>query len=77
MPGVGGLIHTAEVADIIALLRTLTMPDSGTSLMRLLTGPHLALGARDLMALGAFTKSIAKANDHSRTNQLDKNLIWL
>ncbi|NDD78860.1 MAG: ATP-dependent helicase, partial [Actinobacteria bacterium] len=33
VPGVGGLIHTAEVADIIALLRTLTMPDSGTSLM--------------------------------------------
>ena len=74
VPGVGGLIHTAEVADIIALLRTLTMPDSGTSLMRLLTGPHLALGARDLMALGAFTKSIAKANDHSRTNQLKQAL---
>jgi len=45
--GVGGLIQTPEVADIIALLKTLTMPDSGTALMRLLTGPYLNLGARD------------------------------
>ena len=74
IPGVGGLIHTAEVADIIALLRTLTMPDSGTALMRLLTGPHLALGARDLMALGAFTKSFAKSNDYSRSKQLKQAL---
>ena len=74
VPGVGGLIHTPEVADIIALLRTLTMPDSGTALMRLLTGPHLALGARDLMALGAFTKSFAKANENSRGRQLKQAL---
>lgn len=72
--GVGGLIHTPEVADIIALLRTLTMPDSGTALMRLLTGPHLALGARDLMALGAFTKTFAKVNDYSRGKQLKQAL---
>jgi DNA helicase-2/ATP-dependent DNA helicase PcrA len=74
VPGVGGLIHTAEVADIIALLRTLMLPDSGTALMRLLTGPHLALGARDLMALGAFTKSFAKSNDYSRGRQLKQAL---
>jgi len=74
VPGVGGLIHTPEVADIIALLRTLMMPDSGTALMRLLTGPYLALGARDLMALGAFTKSFAKANENSRGRQLKQAL---
>lgn len=68
--GVGGLVHIPEVADIIALLRTLTMPDSGTALMRLLTGPHLALGARDLMALGAFTRKYANENDNSRGKQL-------
>jgi len=72
--GVGGLIHTPEVSDIIALLRTLTMPDSGTALMRLLTGPHLYLGPRDLMALGAFTKAFAKANDYSRGKQLKQAL---
>ena len=72
--GVGGLINTPEVADIIALLRTLTMPESGTALMRLLTGPHLNLGARDLMALGSFTKSFARANDYSRGAQLKQAL---
>ena len=72
--GVGGLINTPEIADIIALLRTLTMPESGTALMRLLTGPHLNLGARDLMALGSFTKSFARANDYSRGAQLKQAL---
>ncbi len=72
--GVGGLINTPEVADIIALLRTLTMPESGTALMRLLTGPHLNLGARDLMALGSFTKAFARANDFSRGAQLKQAL---
>ena len=72
--GVGGLISTPEVADIIALLRTLTMPESGTALMRLLTGPHLNLGAKDLMALGSFTKAFARANDYSRGAQLKQAL---
>ena len=74
MVGVGGLVHIPEVADIIALLRTLTMPDSGTALMRLLTGPYLSLGARDLMALGAFTRKFAAENDHSRGKQLEEAL---
>ena len=72
--GVGGLVHIPEVADIIALLRTLTMPDSGTALMRLLTGPYLSLGPRDLMALGAFTRKYAAENDHSRGKQLEDAL---
>lgn len=72
--GVGGLINTPEVADIIALLRTLTMPDSGTALMRLLTGPYLNLGARDLMALGSFTKAFARENEYSRGTQLKQAL---
>ena len=72
--GVGGLINTPEVADIIALLRTLTMPDSGTALMRLLTGPYLNLGARDLMALGSFTKAFARENEYSRGIQLKQAL---
>ena len=72
--GVGGLVHIPEVADIIALLRTLTMPDSGTALMRLLTGPYLSLGPRDLMALGAFTRKYAAENDHTRGKQLEAAL---
>jgi DNA helicase-2/ATP-dependent DNA helicase PcrA len=54
--GLGGLIHIPEVADIIALLRVLTFPDAGSSLMRLLTGPRLAIGTADIAALGEFTR---------------------
>ena len=56
--GLGGLIHVPEIADILALLRTLTFPDNGSSLMRLLTGPRLALGPKDLAALGKFSRSL-------------------
>lgn len=56
--GLGGLIHIPEIADILALLRTLTFPDAGSSLMRLLTGPRLALGARDLAGLGKYARSL-------------------
>ncbi len=56
--GLGGLIHVPEVADILALLRVLTFPDNGSSLMRLLTGPRLAIGAKDLAALGKFSRSL-------------------
>ena len=56
--GLGGLIHIPEIADILALVRTLTFPDAGSSLMRLLTGPRLALGARDLAGLGKYARSL-------------------
>ena len=60
--GLGGLIHIPEIADVIALLRTLINPDAGSSLMRLLVGPHLALGPRDLHGLGRYLNDIANKN---------------
>ncbi len=59
--GVGGLIHVAEVADVISLLRVITNPEAGASLMRHLTGPRLNLGASDIAALGRFSRSRAEA----------------
>ncbi|MCX6429951.1 MAG: ATP-dependent DNA helicase [Actinobacteria bacterium] len=58
--GVGGLIQVAEVADLISLLRIVTNPDSGASLMRHLTGPRINLGAADIAALGRFSRSLAE-----------------
>lgn len=69
--GLGGLIHIPEIADIIALLRTLTYPDSGTSLARLLVGPRLALGPKDLMALGRYARSITEASSQGRSKRLE------
>ncbi|MEN9736050.1 MAG: hypothetical protein RL129_760 [Actinomycetota bacterium] len=63
--GLGGLIHIPEVADLIALVRTLINPDAGSSLFRLLIGPHLNLGPRDLQGLGRYVKDVAKANGAS------------
>lgn len=72
--GVGGLIHIPEISDIIALLRTLTFPDSGTSLARLLVGPRLALGPRDLMALGRFAREITDGSAQGKSRRLEEIL---
>ena len=73
--GLGGLIHIPEIADIVALLRTLTFADSGTSLIRLLTGPHISLGPKDLAALGSFARSMVYEANSSRTKSLENALI--
>ena len=70
--GLGGLIHVPEVADILALLRILTFPDNGSSLMRLLTGPRLAIGPKDLAALGKFSRSLIENFDQSLSKTVGK-----
>lgn len=55
--GVGGLVHVAEVADVISLLRVVTDPEAGASLMRHLTGPRINLGAADIAALGRYSRT--------------------
>ena len=70
--GLGGLIHVPEVADILALLRTLTFPESGSSLMRLLTGPRLALGPKDLAALGKYARSLVAKSEESLSSSVGK-----
>jgi DNA helicase-2/ATP-dependent DNA helicase PcrA len=52
--GLGGLLHRPEVADVRALLECAHDPGRGDALMRLLTGPRLRLGARDLAVLGRW-----------------------
>ena len=59
--GIGGLIHIPEVADVVTLMKIITDPDAGSSLMRHLTGPRINLGPRDIAALGGFSRERAKA----------------
>ena len=59
--GIGGLIHIPEVADVVSLMKIITDPDAGSSLMRHLTGPRINLGPRDIAALGTFSRERAKA----------------
>ncbi|HEY3292887.1 MAG TPA: ATP-dependent DNA helicase [Candidatus Nanopelagicaceae bacterium] len=65
--GVGGLIHVAEVADVISLLQVVTDPEAGASLMRHLTGPRINLGAADIAALGRYSR--ARAEDSQMTSK--------
>ena len=49
--GLGGLLDTPEVRDVVCTLRVLADPTDGASLLRLLTGARWRIGPRDLVAL--------------------------
>ncbi len=49
--GLGGLLDTPEVRDVVSTLRVLADPAEGAALLRLLTGPRWRIGPRDLVAL--------------------------
>lgn len=49
--GLAGLLGIPEVADVVAMLRLVADPTAGTAAMRVLTGPRMRLGGRDLAAL--------------------------
>jgi len=54
--GLGGLLSTPEVSDIVALLWVVQDPTRGDQLMRLLTGPWCRLGAADLEGLAVWSR---------------------
>lgn len=70
--GVGGLIHVAEVADVISLLRVVTNPEAGAALMRHLAGPRMNLGASDLAALGRFSRTRANMAQMTSSGLISK-----
>uniref|UniRef100_UPI000836C390 ATP-dependent helicase n=1 Tax=Janibacter corallicola TaxID=415212 RepID=UPI000836C390 len=61
--GLGGLLLTAEVADVVALLTVVQDPARGDKLMRLLTGPPGLLGAADIDGFGAWARSLGRRDD--------------
>lgn len=69
--GLGGLLHRPEVADVVATLRVLHDPLRGDALVRLLTGPRWRLGPRDLVALGAWARRLARPDDEPRASARD------
>jgi len=54
--GLGGLLTTPEVEDVLALLEVVADPGRGDQLMRLLTGPLCHLGAADLDGLSTWAR---------------------
>ena len=49
--GLGGLLDTPEVRDVVSTLQVLADPTAGAALLRLLTGARWRIGPRDLVAL--------------------------
>lgn len=57
--GLGGLLGTPEVVDVVAALQAAHDPSRGDALMRLLTGPRARLGMADLHALADWSGELA------------------
>ena len=61
--GLGGLLDTPAVVELIALLQVAHDPSRGDSLMRLLTSERISLGVRDLAAFGAWSEELAGSRE--------------
>jgi DNA helicase-2/ATP-dependent DNA helicase PcrA len=57
--GLGGLLSTPEVADVVSVLRVVHDPASGSELIRLLTGGRWRIGPRDLQTLAGVASWLA------------------
>jgi DNA helicase-2/ATP-dependent DNA helicase PcrA len=57
--GLGGLLTTAEVTDVVATLHVLADYSAGAALLRLLTGARWRIGPRDLLALSRRANALA------------------
>ena len=64
--GLGGLLDTPEVRDVVCTLQLLSDPTAGAALLRLLTGPRWRLGPRDLVALYRRARALARARMEGR-----------
>ncbi|PKI92328.1 ATP-dependent DNA helicase [Actinomycetales bacterium SN12] len=49
--GLGGLLATPEVVDVVSVLRVINDPNAGSALIRLLVGPRFGVGVADMAAL--------------------------
>lgn len=58
--GLGGLLDTPEVLDLVALLWVAQEPTRGDQVMRLLAGPLARLGATDIDAMWARASELAR-----------------
>ncbi|MFJ4224609.1 UvrD-helicase domain-containing protein [Microbacterium sp. NPDC089695] len=58
--GLGGLLSTPEVVDVVSTLRVLHDPTAGSALIRLLVGPRFAIGVADMAALQDLAAELSR-----------------
>ncbi|MGY4103141.1 ATP-dependent helicase [Nocardia sp. R16R-3T] len=68
--GLGGLLATPEVADIVATLRLVAEPGAGSAAMRILTGARWRIGVADLAALARRARDLSISRPHG--NEVDE-----
>ena len=73
--GLGGLLSTPEVVDLVAALEAAHDPSRGDSLMRLLTGPRARLGLADLHALGDWSAEVNGAHPGRGTTAAEADVV--
>lgn len=57
--GLSGLLYVPEVADLVAVATMLINPQDTTAALRILAGPHVGLGAADIIALSRRAANLA------------------
>ncbi|MFW0110536.1 ATP-dependent helicase [Rothia sp. P13129] len=63
--GLGGLLDTPEVVEMVCYLRVLSDPGRSDALMRILSGARWRLGTHDLLALGDWARHLARRREHA------------
>src|SRR5690606_24947991 len=71
--GLGGLLATPEVTDIVAVLQVIDDATAGSALIRILAGPRFAIGVADLSALHSLAKTLSRRD--AKFAPLDDDLI--
>ncbi|GAA3904129.1 ATP-dependent helicase [Actinoplanes auranticolor] len=73
--GLGGLLDTPEVRDVVCTLRVLADPTDGAALLRLLTGARWRIGPRDLVALHRRARAIAATRVSATTGDEPEDIV--
>jgi DNA helicase-2/ATP-dependent DNA helicase PcrA len=63
--GLGGLLSSPEITDLVAALRVCHDPSAGSSLIRVLSGPRWRIGVRDLRELRALASWLERRDVRS------------
>ncbi|MEV0465357.1 UvrD-helicase domain-containing protein [Nocardia tengchongensis] len=68
--GLGGLLHTPEVADIVATLRLIADPAAGSAAVRILTGARWRIGVSDIAALSRRARELSIRRPAGQTDAI-------
>nr|WP_231713079.1 ATP-dependent DNA helicase [Arthrobacter sp. zg-Y769] len=63
--GLGGLLSTPEVVDLLAVLRVLGDPGRSDSMLRILAGARWRIGPADLMALADWSRHLVRVRERA------------